>query len=293
MRSWLPRCRMVQTDGDEPVGVGRPHSRSGDFALSISRRPSILVGMTARFITTAVDGSVGTVTLNRPDVLNALTREMLLELGDALSELSRHDDLSVVVLTGAGRAFSAGVDLKSLGRGALTGGRVGRELDDSANRVISLITSMPKVVIAKVNGYCFTGALELALACDIIVAADEAVFGDTHAKFGLRPTWGMSQRLVRIVGVTRARAISYTAEHFSGRQAAEWGLAAFAVPRVDLDATADTLARTIAGNSRESLLAFKDLYRHALEVGLADGLAYERQSDYSIGDTEERLADFR
>ncbi len=249
--------------------------------------------MSAEPITTAIDGAVGTVTLNRPDVLNALTLPMLLELGDALSEFSRRDDLSVVVLTGAGRAFSAGVDLDSLGRGRLAGGRVGDELDNAANRAISLITSTPQVVIAKVNGYCFTGALELALACDIIVAAEEAVFGDTHAKFGLRPTWGMSQRLVRTVGVARARAISYTAEHFSGRQAAEWGLAALAVPRVDLDVAADTLARRIAGNSRESLLAFKDLYRRALEVGLADGLAYESQSEYSIGDTEERLADFR
>ena len=114
------------------------------------------------------------------------------------------------MLTGAGRAFSAGVDLKALGQRRLDNGMVGDLLDVPARDLIVQLTTMPQPVIARVNGACFTGALELVLACDLAVAADGAKFGDTHAKFGLRPTWGMSQRLVAAVGITRARDLSYT-----------------------------------------------------------------------------------
>src|SRR5215218_11217401 len=110
-------------------------------------------------------GPVVTITLNRPEALNALTDEMLARLGDAVEEAGS-GDAAVVVLTGAGRAFSAGVDLKALGQRSLAGGKVGDVLDVPARRVTELLTTIPKVVIAKVNGFCFTGALELVLACD-------------------------------------------------------------------------------------------------------------------------------
>ena len=171
------------------------------------------------------DGAVATLTLSRPEALNALTPAMLDELDIELRHVGRDPQVRVVVLTGAGRAFSAGVDLKALGGRSLAGGSVGDVLDVPARRSIEVLTTMPKVVVAKLNGFCFTGALELALACDLVVAADEARFRDTHAKFGLRPTWGMSQRLIRLVGVARARELSYTARTFTGVEAAEWGLA--------------------------------------------------------------------
>lgn len=126
-------------------------------------------------------------------------------------------------LTGAGRAFSAGVDLKALGQRSLHNGKVGDVLDLPARSVIQRLTTIPKVVVARVNGHCFTGALELVLACDLAIAADEASFGDTHAMFGLRPTWGISQRLVAAVGITKARELSYTARPVTGREAAAWG----------------------------------------------------------------------
>jgi enoyl-CoA hydratase/carnithine racemase len=170
---------------------------------------------------------------------------------------------------------------------------VGDFLDLPARRAIGLMTTMPQVVIAKVNGFCFTGALELVLACDIAVAAEGAKFGDTHAKFGLRPTWGMSQRLVAAVGVTRARELSYTARTFTGTDAARWGLVAEAVPAGELDATVDALAETIAANSAGSLAAYKDLFAAASNVGLHDGLAYEASTAFDIPDTEARVASFR
>ncbi len=199
----------------------------------------------------------------------------------------------MIVLTGSGRGFSAGVDLKRLQQRSLDGGKVGDLLDLPARAAIERLTTIPKPVVARVNGACFTGALELLLACDLAVAADTAKLGDTHAKFGLRPTWGMSQRLVAAVGITRARQLSYTAATFTGRQAAEWGLVQRAVPAEELDDAIDELVGQLLANSSGSLAAYKDLYRVALDRGLADGLAYESATEYPIDDTEQRLAGFR
>jgi enoyl-CoA hydratase len=238
-------------------------------------------------------GPLATLTLSRPDALNAITREMLEELAVALDAVSSEPETRVIVLTGAGRAFSAGVDLKALRGRALEGGAVGDYLDLPARAVIHRLGTVPQPVIARVNGFCFTGALELALACDLIVTATEAQFSDTHAKWGLRPTWGMSQRLPRAVGVVRARELSFTGRRFSGSEAAAWGLAARAVPLAELDEAIDTLVAEVAANSVGSVAAYKDLYRQALEGGLSDGLGYEASTAYRIDDTEERISAFR
>jgi enoyl-CoA hydratase len=238
-------------------------------------------------------GQVATITLARPEVLNAITQQMLTQLEVALDDVSADATVRVVVLTGAGRAFSAGVDLKALGGRSLDGGAVGDLLDVPARSVIAKLTTMPKVVIARVNGFCFTGALELALACDLVVTAEEARLGDTHAKWGLRPTWGMSQRLVGAVGISRARHLSYTGQTFSGAEAAAWGLAVRCVPLAELDAAVAELADAVAANSPGSIAAYKDLYREALDQGLSGGLAYEATTVYAIADTEPRIAGFR
>jgi enoyl-CoA hydratase/carnithine racemase len=256
----------------------------GDGRIDVTDTPTVL---------SAVDGAVATITLSRPDALNAITPGMLDELGDALVRAQSDPEVRVVVLTGEGRAFSAGVDLKALGDRSLEGGSVGDVLDGPARRAIEAITTMPKLVVARVNGFCFTGALELALACDLIVVASEAKLGDTHAKFGLRPTWGMSQRLIRLVGVARARELSYTARTFTGEQAAAWGLAARAVPHAELDDALAELLGQLLANSQGSLAAYKDLYRAALDLDLVAGIAYEETAEYAISDTDERVADFR
>jgi len=238
------------------------------------------------------DGAVTTLTLNRPDVLNALTPELVEQLGDALEQVRDDPGVRVVVLTGAGRAFSAGVDLKALAGNPLERGEVGDGLDIPGRRALDLLTTIPKVVVGKVNGHCFTGALELLLGCDLIVAADEATFGDTHAKWGLRPSWGMSQRLIRLVGVSRARELSFTARTFTGTEAATWGLAMRSVPRAELDQFVDQLVETLLANSTGVLAAYKDLYRQALEGGLTDGLRYEADTHYDVRDTWDRLGGF-
>ena len=239
------------------------------------------------------DRATATLTLDRPAALNAITPGMLAELGAALARVVDDPAVRAVVLTGEGRAFSAGVDLKALGGQSLEGGSVGDVLDDPAGRVFELLTTMPKPVIAKVNGFCFTGALELVLACDLVVIADEAKLGDTHTKFGLHPTWGMSQRLIRAVGISRARELSYTARTFTGVEAAAWGLATRSVPRAELDGAVDALVEQIRANSSGAIAAYKDLYRVALDTDLAAGLAYEATATYPITDTNERIAGFR
>jgi 1,4-dihydroxy-2-naphthoyl-CoA synthase len=236
--------------------------------------------------------AVRTITLHRPEALNALTPALLEELATALDDAAAAAEVRVVVLTGTGRAFSAGVDLKALAEMPITGGDVADTLNAPARRVTHLLSTMPKVTIAKVNGFCFTGALELALACDLFVVAAEAKLGDTHAKFGLRPTWGMSARLVHAVGAVRARELSYTARTIMGPDALAYGMASHCVPLAELDATVAELATTIAANSPESIAAYKDLYRHQQDLGLTDGLAFEEHTRYPMGGSSERVAGF-
>ncbi len=237
--------------------------------------------------------AVTTITLHRPDALNAITPSMLEELDSELASIDADPAVRVVILTGSGRAFSAGVDLKALGDRELVDGAVGDILDLPARRITNRLSTMGAATIAKVNGHCFTGALELALACDLMVTADEAKLGDTHAKFGLRPTWGMSQRLPLAVGRAKARELSMTARMFTGAEAAAMGMACRSAPAAELDAVVAELATAIAGNSAGSLAAYKDLYAASEQMGVADGLAYEAATVYPIDDTDERLAAFR
>jgi enoyl-CoA hydratase len=243
-------------------------------------------------VTVARAEDVATVTLSRPESLNAITADMLQQLDVDLAAAAEDSDLRVVVITGKGRAFSAGVDLKAIARSGQAGGDIGSSMNSLARSVMGRIATMPQVVIAKVNGYCMTGALELAMACDLIVAADEATFADTHAKWGLRPTWGMSQRLPRFVGVARARELSFTGRRFSGIDAATWGLAVRSVPLAELDAAVEELIAEVLGNSGGSIAAYKDLYRTALDKPLAAGIRYEAESSYDIADSAERIASF-
>lgn len=238
------------------------------------------------------DGAVATLTLNRAEAMNALTPDMLQNLGDHLLELARDDAVRIIVLTGAGKAFSAGVDLKALGRVELEGGLVGEVLDAPARRLIDAISAAPQPVIAKVNGHCYTGALEIALACDLLVMAREAGLGDTHAKWGLRPSWGMSQRLALRVGSQRARELSFTARTVRGEEALALGIASHVVPRAELDSLVEQLCEQIVQNSPQAIAAYKDLYRRTEGESLDQGLAYEFGRSYSIDDSKDRLAGF-
>lgn len=239
-----------------------------------------------------VNDGVASLRWNRPQAMNALTPEMLQQAGDALLAWAADPAVRVIVISGEGKAFSAGVDLKALGQVELRNGSVGEILDAPARRLIDAIEQAPQPVIAKVNGHCFTGALEIALACDLLICAEEAGFGDTHAKWGLRPSWGMSQRLPRRVGLQRAREMSFTARTVRGSEAAELGLALMAFPREQLDQQVAELAARISDNSAQAVAAYKDLYRRTDGDSLDGGLAYEFARVYPIDDSMDRLAGF-
>lgn len=236
--------------------------------------------------------AIATLTLNRPEAMNAITPEMLVSLGDALESILSDQDVRVVVLTGAGRAFSAGVDLKALGQVEIRNGAVGDILDLPARRVIHLIETMPQPVIAKINGHCYTGALELALACDLLVMAEGAGLGDTHAKWGLRPTWGMSQRLPRLIGYQKARELSFTARTVKAPEAKALGLVSEVLPTAELDDYVANLCNSMIENSGAAISAYKQLYHNTHGLSLGEGLAYEAESDYEIADSMQRLAGF-
>ncbi|PKN68698.1 MAG: enoyl-CoA hydratase/isomerase family protein [Deltaproteobacteria bacterium HGW-Deltaproteobacteria-12] len=236
---------------------------------------------------------MATITMNRPQAMNAITPDMLGELKTAVLEAGQDQDVKIIVLTGAGKAFCAGVDLKSLGNRKLINGKVGDILDIPARELIQAICSVPKVVIALVNGFCFTGALEIILGCDIVIASEDAKIGDTHAKWSLRPTWGMSARLPRRVGFLKAKELSFTAESISAREAERIGLVNMAVPADGLLTALETMAKKILSNSEQSIVAYKHLYNTNVSLTLEKSLELEFGSEFVISDTEERLAQFR
>jgi len=234
---------------------------------------------------------IAKITLNRPQVLNALNQQILSEIQAALEDIRRDDNVGVVLITGAGRAFSAGLDIKALS-GLGRGGYVGVGISGLGGGPIEAIESLPKPVIAVVNGYCLTGALEVALACDMIIASENAVFGDTHAKWGLRPGWGLSQRLPRLVGVMKAKELSFTAEMISAQEAERIGLINKVVPAEKLEEAAQELARKMLSNSRGSIAAYKTLINEGMRADLATGLKIEAETLTPIEDTQERLTSF-
>ncbi|MCB2112597.1 MAG: enoyl-CoA hydratase/isomerase family protein [Parvularculaceae bacterium] len=247
------------------------------------------------FILQSDTNGIRTLSFNRPEALNAFNPALLRELTGALRQAGGDRRVGAIVLAGAGRAFSAGVDLKLLKGAAPVAGRISSEFDGEAFQAAAAIRRCLKPVIAKVHGFCFTGALELALHCDFIFTTADAKFGDTHAKWGLRPTWGMSQNLARAVGVRRARELSYTARTFSGEDAARWGLANDALPdKAVLDAHVETCAGAIAAASRGAVGAYKKLYALHEELRpIEDALASEVELDFpEIDDTAERLTGF-
>lgn len=228
------------------------------------------------------------LTLDRPSQLNALSPALFVALRahvDALAEQT--SSTGCVVLRGAGRSFSAGNDLK-----AIQAGDRAPEPHFQAE-TLAAIEALPQPVIAAVQGHCYTGALELALACDLLVAAESARFADTHGRWGMTPTWGMSQRLPRRIGPLRAKELMFTGRVVEGREAAAIGLANLCVPDEQLESAVLELARAITANSWHTLRADKMLVNGGQDLGLREGLAFERAESPGAGpDLAERLAAF-
>lgn len=213
---------------------------------------------------------VCTLTLNRPDKHNAVTPELFTELHEHLLALQAGGDgIGVVVLRGAGRSFCAGHDLAAVGQMTL-------EWLRHESRTLELFSSLPQIVIAAVHGHCITGGLELALAADLIVAAESARFADTHGRYGLVAAWGLTQRLPRRVGRAKALELITTSARIDGREAERIGLANRCVPDAELDAELARLSAAILANSAHSNAAHKRLMTETDGMSLASGLAHEQ-----------------
>lgn len=219
---------------------------------------------------------VAVVTLNRPEAMNAMNRALRAELAAVMRDMDRRDDVRAVVLTGAGgRAFTAGLDLKELGADASAMGDATGETAE-ANPCLA-VEQCGKPVVGAINGVAITGGFELALACDVLVASEQARFADTHARVGIMPGWGMSQKLSRLIGIMRAKELSLTGNFLDAATAERWGLVNRVVPAGALLEKARGLARDMAGIAPEFLRAYKRLIDDGFGLSLAEGLALEQE----------------
>jgi enoyl-CoA hydratase/carnithine racemase len=237
-------------------------------------------------------GAITIITLNRPASLNALTPLMIRELKNALKIISADNNCKVLILKGAGRAFSAGVDLKAMNESLVGGQFTSYEIIQEGNEIANILRTMPQPAIVQVHGHCYTGATELMMFFDLIVAAEDAKIGDTHAKWGIMPTWGMTQRLPRLVGIMKAKELSFTCKPISGKEAERIGLVNRAVPLEELDKTVLELANDILQNSAQTIAALKHLYNEGIHTTLEEGLKIETDYKVQITDRTEFLRAF-
>jgi len=243
-------------------------------------------------ITLEKKDGIARITLNRPQVLNAISPQLLLELETALKDAAGDDSVGVVVLTGSGRAFSAGVDIKGMNEASPDSSVAARQR--LALDVIETIENLDKPVIAAVNGYCLTGGLELATACDMIIASENAAFGDTHARWGLTPTWGGSQRLPRLIGAMKAKEMVFACDMVNAAEAQQIGLVNKVATPEKLDEVVEEMAGKMLANSRASIGIQKSLMNRGLKLDYASGLKMaEAESPGATADSQARLQSFR
>jgi len=215
-----------------------------------------------------------TLTLNRPTKLNALNPAVFIQLRAHLDAIAKDPSVGVVVLAGAGRSFCAGHDLDAI---------ASHEPAPSPYfepETIDALEQLPKPTICRIQGHCFTGGLELALACDLLVAAESTKLGDTHGQWGLVPVWGMSVRLPERVGRARAKELMYTSRRLNAREACDIGLVDHCVPDEQLDARIDALCQEILANSRGTNRIVKALIADRDTRSRPDALVHERLRPY-------------
>ena len=233
---------------------------------------------------------VATLTLNRPEALNALNVALRRALEQTFRELQKDGETRVAILTGAGRAFSAGVDLKELGSASA--------LDRSGAAETSMLEAIRDFegpIIGAVNGHAITGGFELALACDVLIASQSAVFADTHARVGILPGWGLSQKLPRLIGISRAKELSFTGNFLPAEQAERWGLVNRVVEPGELLPAARQLATDMLGCEPRTLRGYKHMIDDGYAGSFGDGMRMEsrRSIEHMASVTPESVAERR
>lgn len=213
------------------------------------------------------------LTLNRPEALNALSPNMFVELRAHVEDIrGREDDIGVVILRGEGRSFCAGNDLRAIQSGEAA------PTENFQSDTVDLIENLPQPVICAVQGHCYTGGLELALAADLIVAGSTAKFSDTHGKWGMTPKWGMSRRLPERVGIQRAKEMMFSARVVLAEEAVRIGMALEVVDDEALQDHVIQMARGFLENSWHTLRGDKMLVNQGQNHGHWGALEFERRN---------------
>jgi enoyl-CoA hydratase len=207
-----------------------------------------------------VSERIATITLNRPAARNALSSEVLRLLPKLMSQADADDEVDVIILTGADPAFCAGLDLRELGSTASNLGATGADGRPNASGVRGPFPKLTKPLIGAVNGAAVTGGFELALNCDFLIASERAKFGDTHARVGVMPGWGLTVLLPQAIGVRRAREMSFTGNFLSAGEAFEWGLVNHVVAHDELMPFTRSIALDIAGNDQRGVRQIRATY---------------------------------
>lgn len=222
------------------------------------------------------DVGVATVTLNRPEAMNALSIALRAELFRVMTRLDADDAVRAVVLTGAGtRAFTAGLDLKELG--STTGALGAANASGAQENPVKAIELCRKPVIGAINGVAITGGFEVALACDILIASENARFADTHARVGVMPGWGLSQKLSRLIGISRAKELSFSGNFLDAATAERWGLVNRVVAAEELLPAARKLAADIASADPAFIAGYKALIDDGYALPFGEGMALEHE----------------
>ena len=226
-------------------------------------------------VTVERDGNVAVVTMNRPEAMNALSSALREELAKAMVAVDADESIHAVVLTGAGqRAFTAGLDLKELG----TQGLSAANAETPQANPVKAIEQCRKPVIGAINGVAITGGFEVAVACDILIASENARFADTHARVGIMPGWGLSQKLSRLIGISRAKELSLSGNFLDAQTACAWGLVNRVVPAEELLPAAKKLAADIASADPGMIQAYKRLIDDGYAVPFGEAMALEHRT---------------
>ena len=243
----------------------------------------------------STEDGVGTLELNRPDKFNCVSTPLLEGIDRALDAFERSPEVRVVLVRARGKHFCTGADLEEVTAHRRSRDRLAAFIAHG-HAVFSRLGQSPLPVVAAVHGLCLAGGLELALSCDIVFAAQSARFGDQHARFGLVPGWGGSQRLPRRVGLRRALDLMLSARWLDADEARDWGLVNYVAPDDGLAEAALAYCRELALKSRPGLSLMKRLAREGLDQDLAAGLRLEEGAVVDAlleADAEEGLAAFR
>ncbi len=217
------------------------------------------------------------LTLNRPQAMNALSRGLRGALIRAFRSIADDPTAGVVILTGAGRAFCAGLDLKELGGETRADADIAGAV--SGNELVDAIAGCDRPVIGAINGVAVTGGFELALACDLLIASTNARFADTHARVGIMPGWGLSQKLSRLIGIGRAKELSFTGNYLSAEQAERWGLVNRVVAPEELLPACEALARDMLSCDPAVLRDYKRVIDAGYAATFADGMRIEKDAN--------------